>query len=216
VEVPVQLTKLGHACVVLSDGDRRLVVDPGAFTEESAWDGATAVLITHEHVDHFAPARTRAALDADPALQVWTNASVAAQLGGAGPRVHIVGAGDALTVAGFDVQVHGEWHAVIHPDIPRVHNVGFLVAGQVFHPGDALTVPDVAVHTLLLPLHAPWSTTGELIDYLREVRAERAVAVHDALLSAVGRGVVGGMLGERGPGTPTPLTQLASGESIEV
>ncbi|MCW2510330.1 MAG: Zn-dependent hydrolase, partial [Modestobacter sp.] len=86
----------------------------------------------------------------------------------------------------------------------------------VFHPGDALTVPDVAVRTLLLPLHAPWSRTGELIDYLREVRAERAVAVHDALLSDLGREFVGGMVGERGPGTPTPLTQLASGESLEV
>jgi L-ascorbate metabolism protein UlaG (beta-lactamase superfamily) len=212
----VQLTKLGHACVVLSDGDRRLVLDPGAFTEESAWDGASAVLITHEHFDHFDPARTRAALDADPALEVWANASVAAQLEGAGSRVHVVGAGDALTVAGFDVQVHGEWHAVIHPDIPRVHNVGFLIDGQVFHPGDALTVPDVAVGTLLLPLHAPWSTTGELIDYLREVRAERAVAVHDALLSDLGRSVIGGMVGEHGPGTPTPLTQVVAGESLQV
>ncbi|WP_448614872.1 MBL fold metallo-hydrolase [Modestobacter sp. URMC 112] len=210
----MQLTKLGHACVVLSDGDRRLVVDPGAFTEESAWDGASAVLVTHEHADHFDPARTRAAVDADPGLEVWTNASVAAQLEGAGPRVHVVGAGDAVTVAGFDVQVHGEWHAVIHPDVPRIPNVGFLVDGQVFHPGDALTVPDAEVPTLLLPLSAPWSRTGELIDYLREVRAGRAVGVHDALLSDIGLAVVGRLLGEQGPGTPTPLTRLAPGESL--
>ena len=210
----MQLTKLGHACVVLSDGDRRLVVDPGAFTEESAWDGASAVLVTHEHADHFDPARTRAALDADPGLEVWTNASVAAQLEGAGPRVHVVGAGDAVTVAGFDVQVHGEWHAVIHPDVPRIPNVGFLVDGQVFHPGDALTVPDAEVPTLLLPLSAPWSRTGELVDYLREVRAGRAVGVHDALLSDIGLAVVARLLGEQGPGTPTPLTRLASGESL--
>lgn len=212
----MQLTKLGHACVVLSDGDRRLVVDPGAFTEESAWDGASAVLLTHEHVDHFDAARTRAALDADPALEVWTNASVAAQLEGAGPRVHVVGAGDALTAAGFDVQVHGEWHAVIHPEIPRIRNVGFLVEGRVFHPGDALTVPDVAVPTLLLPVHAPWSKIGEVIDYVRAVGAERAVAVHDGLLNETGLGVVAGLLGERGPGTPTPYTRLASGESLEL
>jgi L-ascorbate metabolism protein UlaG (beta-lactamase superfamily) len=210
----VQLTKLGHACVVLSDGDRRLVVDPGAFTEESAWEGASAVLITHEHFDHFDPVRTRAALDADPALEVWTNASVAGQLEGAGPRVHVVGAGDAVEVAGFHVQVHGEWHAVIHPDLPRLPNVGFLVDGVVFHPGDALTAPGVEVPNLLVPLSAPWSKTGELIDYLREVRADRAIAVHDALLSEIGLGVVSGMLGEHGPGTPTPLTRLAPGESI--
>jgi L-ascorbate metabolism protein UlaG (beta-lactamase superfamily) len=212
----VQLTKLGHACVVFSADERRLVVDPGTFTEESAWDGTTAVLITHEHWDHFDAARTRAALDADPALQVWTNASVAAQLEGAGPRVHVVGAGDAITAAGFDVQVHGEWHAVIHPEIPRVPNIGFLVDGQVFHPGDAFTTPGVAVATLLLPVHAPWSKTAEVIDYLREVRAERAYAIHDGLLNDTGLRGVAGLLGERGPGTPTPYSRLGSGESIQL
>ncbi len=52
------------------------------------------------------------------------------------------------------MQVHGELHAVIHPDIPRVTNVGFLVeGGKVFHPGDALTVPDHPVETLDAPGH---------------------------------------------------------------
>jgi L-ascorbate metabolism protein UlaG (beta-lactamase superfamily) len=210
----VQLTKHGHACVVLSDDDRRLVVDPGSYTEDDAWDGATALLITHEHLDHFVPAKVRAALDADPALELWTNGSVAAQLEGLGARVHVVGAGDAFTAAGFDVSVHGEWHAVVHPDIPRVRNVGFLVDGAVFHPGDALTVPEVDVPTLLLPAHAPWSKSGELIDYLREVRADRAFGIHDALLSDLGRTGVAGLLGERGPGTPTPYARLAPGESV--
>jgi L-ascorbate metabolism protein UlaG (beta-lactamase superfamily) len=212
----VQLTKHGHACVVLSDGDRRLVIDPGAFTGDDAWVGASALLVTHEHADHFVPDRVRAALETDPALEVWTNASVAAQLEGAGPRVHVVGAGDTFTAAGFDVSVHGEWHAVIHPEIPRVHNVGFLVEGTVFHPGDALTVPQVAVPTLLLPAHAPWSKTAELIDYLREVRARRAFAVHDGLLNDTGLAGVAGLLGERGPGQPTPYARLAPGESVEL
>ena len=212
----MQLTKHGHACVVLSEDDRRLVVDPGAFTADDAWTGATALLLTHEHADHFVPDKVRAALDADPSLEVWTNSSVAGQLGGAGPRLHVVGAGDVFTAAGFDVSVHGEWHEVIHPDIPRVRNVGFLVEGTVFHPGDALTVPEVAVPTLLLPAHAPWSKTGELIDYLRAVRAERAFAVHDGLLNDTGLGLLTGLFGERGPGQPTPYARLAPGESVAV
>jgi hypothetical protein len=105
---------------------------------------------------------------------------------------------------------------VIHPEIPRIHNVGFLVGGQVFHPGDALTVPGVAVPTLLLPVHAPWSKTSEVIDYVREVAAGRAFAVHDALLSDLGLGVVGRLLGDRGPGTPTPYARLSPGETVEL
>lgn len=212
----MELIKHGHACVVLSDEGRRLVIDPGAFTDPAALEGADAVLITHEHADHFAPDRLRPALDADPALEVWTNQSVAAQLEGLGPRVHVVGSGDAVTVAGFDVHVHGELHAVIHPDLPRVRNVGFLVEGQVFHPGDALTVPDEPVATLLLPVHAPWSKVSEVLDYVRAVHADQAYAVHDGLLSDTGLGIYAGLLGERGPGTPTPYGRLSPGDSVEL
>ena len=212
----MELTKHGHACVVLSDGERRLVIDPGAFTEPSALDGTSAVLITHEHADHFVPDRVRAALDADPALEVWTNKSVAAQLEGLGGRVHVVGNGDAVTAAGFEVTVHGELHAEIHPDVPRIANIGFLVNGQVFHPGDALIVPDQPVETLLVPMHAPWSRTADLIDYVRAVHADQAFGVHDGLLNDTGCGLVTGLLGERGPGTPTPFSRLAPGDSAEL
>jgi L-ascorbate metabolism protein UlaG (beta-lactamase superfamily) len=212
----VELTKHGHACVVVSDGDRRLVVDPGAFTDPAVLEGAGAVLVTHEHADHVVPDRLRAALEADAALEVWTNPSVAALFEGLGSRVHAVGDGDVVTAAGFEVQVHGEWHAVIHPDLPRVRNVGFLVEGQVFHPGDAFTVPGTPVATLLLPLHAPWSKAAELIDYVREVDADQAYAVHDGLLNDAGLGLMSGLLGERGPGTPTPFSRLAPGESVDL
>jgi L-ascorbate metabolism protein UlaG (beta-lactamase superfamily) len=212
----MELIKHGHACVVLSEEDRRIVIDPGGFTEPSALEAATAVLVTHEHPDHFAPDRLRAALEADPTLEVWTNKSVAGQLDGFAGRVHIVGHGDAVTVAGFDVHVHGELHAEIHPEIPRIPNIGFLVEGQVFHPGDALTVPEEPVPTLLLPMHAPWCRTADLIDYVRAVHADQAYAVHDGLLNDAGLSVVGGLLGERGPGTPTPFSRLAPGDSVEL
>ena len=212
----MELTKHGHACVVLAAEDRRIVIDPGAFTDPSALDGADAVLITHEHADHFEPERLRAALDAAPGLEVWTNRSVAAALEGLGDRVHVVGDGDVVEVAGFDVHVHGELHAEIHPELPRVANVGFLVAGQVFHPGDALTVPDEPVSTLLLPVHAPWSKAAEVIDYVRAVDADQAYAIHDGLLNETGLGLLGGLLGERGPGTPTPYSRLVPGDSVEL
>jgi len=212
----MELIKYGHACVVLCEGERRLVVDPGAFTDPAALDGASAVLVTHEHPDHFLADRLRAAMDADPALEIWTNGSVAGQLEGLGGRVHVVGHGDAVSVAGFDVHVHGELHAQIHPEMPRVKNVGFLVDGQVFHPGDALTVPDEPVATLLLPVHAPWSKASEVIDYVRAVHADQAYAVHDGLLNDTGLGLIGGLLGERGPGTPTPFSRLAPGDSVEL
>ncbi|WP_344633049.1 MBL fold metallo-hydrolase [Streptomyces glaucosporus] len=217
----MELTKKGHSCVALRHDGRTLVIDPGGFSEEDAAVGAEAILVTHEHPDHFDEGRLRAALEANPAAEIWTLRSVAERLTAAFPgRVHTVGHGDAFTAAGFQVEVHGELHAVIHPDIPRITNVGYAVTrpdtpgGAVFHPGDALTVPDRPVDTLLLPVHAPWSKLSEVVDYVREVGPRIAYDVHDGLLSGFGYAVYGRMLGPEGPGTGgAEHVRLAPGES---
>jgi len=212
----VKLTKQGHSCIRLDKDGRTLVIDPGGagFTEAGATDGAAAVLITHEHPDHFDGGRVRAALDADPALEVWTLASVAGQLSTAYPgRVHTVGHGDTFTAAGFEVQAHGELHAVIHPDIPRITNVGYLVDGALFHPGDALTVPDQPVETLMLPINAPWSKAAEIADYVREVRPARVFDIHDALLNETGLGLYGRVVGDL---IPAERRHLATGDGAEL
>lgn len=126
--------------------------------------------------------------------------------------MHTVGHGDSFTVSGFDVQVHGELHAVIHPDIPRITNVGFLVDGSVFHPGDALTVPNHPVDTLLLPVQAPWNKISEVIDYVREVKPRRSVDVHDALLADLARPVYDLQIGSLGG---AEHLRLAPDESTE-
>ncbi|WP_199822280.1 MBL fold metallo-hydrolase [Streptomyces albus] len=199
---PIDLTKKGHACVRLEKDGRTLVIDPGGFSEQEAALGADALLVTHEHPDHFDELRLRAAMEANPEAQIWTLRSVAEKISGAFPgRVHTVGNGDTFEAAGFRVEVHGELHAVIHPDIPRITNIGFVVDGLVFHPGDALTVPERPVHTLLLPVHAPWNKFSEVLDYVRAVGPEQVWDVHDGLLNDNGLGLFGRMLGEGGPGT---------------
>ncbi|MBC2879054.1 MULTISPECIES: MBL fold metallo-hydrolase [Streptomyces] len=214
----MKLTKYGHACVRLEKEGRALVIDPGGFTEEDAALGADALLVTHEHPDHFDANRLRAALEANPAAELWTLRSVAERLSAAFPgRVHTVGEGDAFTAAGFDVEVHGQLHAVIHPDLERITNVGYFVDDTLFHPGDALTVPGRPVDTLMVPVMAPWNRVGDVIDYLREVAPRRAVDVHDALLTDLARPVYDRMLGPDGPGVGgAEHSRLESGESVEL
>ncbi|MEV4503895.1 MBL fold metallo-hydrolase [Streptomyces klenkii] len=209
----MKLTKKSHACVRLEKDGRTLAIDPGAFSEEDAAVGADAILVTHEHPDHFSEDRLRAALDANPAAELWTLRSVAEQIAPAFPgRVHTVGEGDAFTAAGFDVQVHGQLHAVIHPDIPRITNVGYLVDGSVFHPGDALTLPGVPVDTLLLPVMAPWSKISEVIDYVRELAPRLAIDVHDALLADLAHPVYDRILAPARVGAEH--TRLVPGEAV--
>jgi L-ascorbate metabolism protein UlaG (beta-lactamase superfamily) len=136
----MRLRKVGHACVRLEHGGATLVIDPGSFSAPDALDDAHAVLITHEHVDHVVPDQVRAAAQRNPDLRIWTNPTVADLLAGAGAQVEAVADGDRFRAADtFDVLVRGEWHALIHSDIPRVRNLGYLIDALVLHPGDAFT-----------------------------------------------------------------------------
>lgn len=217
-DTPLKLTKHGHSCVRLHKEGRTLVIDPGGFSEQEAALGADALLVTHEHPDHFDELRLRAAMEANPEAEIWTLRSVADQLTGAFPgRVHTVGHGDTFEAAGFRIEVHGELHAVIHPDIPRITNIGFVVDGLVFHPGDALTVPERPVRTLLLPLHAPWNKFSEILDYVRAVSPAQVYDIHDGLLNGNGLGVLGRMLGAAGPGTGGAAHEhLAPGDRVSL
>jgi L-ascorbate metabolism protein UlaG (beta-lactamase superfamily) len=190
----MRITKFGHACVRIEHDDQVVVLDPGGFTGREAIDGATAVLITHEHPDHLDVGHLRA-VDAPIYAIDAVRAAIAEADGDVAERVQVVAPGEQFD-AGLPVSAVGELHAVIHEDIPRVHNSGYLldVGGtHVFHPGDALTAPDDgdAVDVLLLPVHAPWSKISEVIDFARRVGARRSYAVHDALLNDTGHAIVG-------------------------
>jgi L-ascorbate metabolism protein UlaG (beta-lactamase superfamily) len=189
----MRITKFGHACVRIENEGQVVVLDPGGFTEREAVDGATAVLITHEHPDHLEVDHLRAT-DAP----IYTIDAVRTQIAEAdesvAERVHVVSPGQQFEADGLSVTAVGELHAVIHDDMPRFFNSGFVVdvgGTRIYHPGDAFTAPDGPVDVLLLPVHAPWSRISEVVDFAREVGARRSYAVHDGLLNDKGHAVVG-------------------------
>ncbi|KAB1905556.1 MBL fold metallo-hydrolase [Micromonospora tulbaghiae] len=186
----MQVTKYAHSCLRLEHDGAVLVVDPGVFSDPAALDGADAVLITHEHPDHVDVATLTRALERRP-VPVHGPASLAGVLGDAAEALVTVEPGQSFTVAGVPVRAYGGQHAVIHPDIPVIQNIGYLFADVVYHPGDALFVPDdVQVDTLFAPIHAPWSKFSEVVDFIRAVAPRRAYALHDGLLNDNGFGVL--------------------------
>ena len=211
----MRITKFTHSCVRV-EGAGVLVVDPGAFSERAALAGADAVLVTHEHIDHLDPAALAEAVAARPGLRLFAHADVLARHPGFAEVSTPVAPGDEFEAAGYRVRVHGGQHAVIHPDIPRVANVGYLIADDatnLYHPGDSFTVPaDTTVDTLFAPLNAPWMKLMESIDFVRAVRPGRAYALHDALLTAAGAGISDGHL-ERLSGTR--YAHVAPGTTID-
>ena len=193
----MRLTKYGHACVRLDKDGSTLVLDPGVFTDTgTALEGANAVLVTHEHPDHVNADALRSACAADPSLRVYAHADVAAAL--AGVPVTAVGVGDSFDAAGFSVRAYGGRHAEVYGGLPGIANLGFLVDGAVYHPGDSADLPDVPPPVLLIPVSGPWVKLGEMIDMVRNAKPDLAVPIHDGVLNDIGNSLVDGWFSTQG------------------
>jgi L-ascorbate metabolism protein UlaG (beta-lactamase superfamily) len=207
------LTKYSHACL-RAEGDGVLVVDPGSFSERAALDGADAVLITHEHADHLDVDALTEALAKRPAVRIYTHPEVVPKLGDVASVATPVNTGDTFDAAGFAIRAYGGQHAVIHPDIPRIANLGYLIDGRVYHPGDSFDVPgDAEVDTLFVPVSAPWLKASESIDFIRAVRPRHAYALHDALANDALAGLLHMLLNRLGG---AEYRRLGTGESLSV
>jgi L-ascorbate metabolism protein UlaG (beta-lactamase superfamily) len=210
----VKLTKFTHACIRLESGDHAVVIDPGEWSEEWALDGISAVLVTHEHFDHLDVTWLSRVAAENPALHVWAPAPVAEnQLGGLGDKVTAVAPGDSFSAGGFPVRVVGGEHAEIYEGLPGCANVGYLVGEAVYHPGDALSVPDVPVDTLLVPASAPWLKLAEALDFVRAIKPRRAYPIHDAMLSVIGQQSVERWMTAKGD---TDYAWLAPGDAVDL
>ncbi|PCN46597.1 MBL fold metallo-hydrolase [Curtobacterium sp. 'Ferrero'] len=211
----MEVTKLEHACQVLTIDGVRLVVDPGGFTRPVDVSDVVAVVVTHEHPDHVTPEQVQRILRANPGAVVLGPAGVAAKLADADVRVDVVTDGSTRQVGPFRLDFHGSRHNVIHSSVPVVDNTGVLVDGKLFIPGDSYTVPPTPVEVLATPIGAPWLRIGDLMDYVAAVAPRRAYPVHEATLSEIGLDMHLGRLRE----VVEPegeVTVLAPGESLTV
>jgi L-ascorbate metabolism protein UlaG (beta-lactamase superfamily) len=212
----MRLTKFGHSCLLVEEGGARVLLDPGSFSEGfETLEGLTAVCLTHQHVDHLDPERMRPLLDRNPGVRVVSDEGSAEALGEAGADVEVVHDGDELALGGLALRVVGRDHAAVHPEVPVVPNVGYLVGGRLFHPGDALTMPGEPVEVLAVPAGAPWLKLADAVDYLRKVGPRVAVPVHEKVLSEVGISSHYRLLEQLG-GPGTAFEVLDDGRPVEL
>jgi L-ascorbate metabolism protein UlaG (beta-lactamase superfamily) len=212
----MRLTKQEHACLILESAGKTLVIDPGFFTTALiGLNDVMAIVITHEHGDHWTAEQLTRILDRNPGARLYGPEGVA--IAATDFDITVVEDGDVIDAAPFSLKFFGEKHAVIHSSIPTVDNVGVLVNDSLYYPGDSFTVPEgVEVDTLAAPVGAPWLKIGEAIDFVLAVRPRRAFATHEMVLSTAGKGISGDRLKwavEQGGGE---YVALEPGDTLDV
>lgn len=185
----MKLTKYGHACLVLEEQGEKLIIDPGELTPDFGdINNVVAVVVTHLHFDHLSNANLQKILTVNPGVTVFTTAEAAKEWGN--PKAQAVKLGEQEVAGPFTLKFYGELHSVIHPQWPQNQNIGVMVNGLFYYPGDSFTKPSEKIKILAVPANAPWLKTAESIDFIKEVSPEIFFRTHDGLLNQSGLAVV--------------------------
>ncbi len=132
----MRIQKFGHCCLVVECEGVRLLIDPGVFSTgfEELRD-LTAVLITHVHQDHLDVDRVRVLMAHNVQASVLCDELSAVVLAEQAVTGLVV-RGDERIDLGVQIRVYANRHAVIHPDVPNIPNMGYSIAGRFFYGGE--------------------------------------------------------------------------------
>ncbi len=200
----MKITKYGHSCLLIEENGVRIITDPGIWNTTPDATGVSAVLITHEHPDHSDVEQVKAILGRNPEAQVITHKGLGSKLEEAGIAYTEIKAGETIDVQGVSVESCGTDHAIIYGDASPCQNTGYLIAGKLFAPGDALhDVPPGQIEILALPCGGPWMRFSDAIDYAKSLKPRVVFPIHDAMYIEEFRGglvprVIGGSLESAG------------------
>lgn len=209
----MHLTKYEHACFVFEKDDASVVVDPGVLTTDLVIpENVAAIVITHEHADHFDKGLVASIQAKNPAAVVVGPGAVTSQVNG---ETRTVKGGDNFTVQGIELEFFGDTHEPIHRTRPAVQNVGVLIEERVYYPGDSFTVPEKSVDVLAVPVGGPWLKVGETIDFMLAVAPRFAFPTHDAVLSRDGQGFSDANVASFADAEDIEFTRI-DGETIEI
>lgn len=183
----MRLTKYEHACFTVEIDNQLLVVDAGNMTDDlPTLTNIAAIVVTHEHSDHFDPMKIETMIANNPDAVVYGPADVVSQLNDSVPS-RVVYPDDSVVSGSFTLEFFGGEHQKPFRDSPTVANVAILINEKIYHASDSFVNPGKAVDTLLLPVSGSWMSSQMARDFLFDIKPRLAIPSHDAILSDKGK-----------------------------
>lgn len=178
----MEITKIGHCCLVIEEKGKRIMTDPGRFTVgDHELEHIDIILITHEHADHLHTDSLKDLLTKNPQVQIFTNSSVGALLDEA-DIPHELLEGTALKeILGLTIEAFDAKHAEIFEEFGQVQNTGYVINNRLFYPGDAYAELGRPIEILALPVGGPWCRMTDTLHYAIRMAPRHVFPVHDGV-----------------------------------
>ncbi len=175
----MKITKFVHACLLVEDDGQTVLFDPGQYSWDSkffdvnALPKLDAVVITHEHTDHFWPEFVRAILAKFPDVPFTTTSPVATQL-------KQLGAKQVFTESNGQIQIFSKKpHASMVPLAPEPpQNIAVHLGGKLTVGGDRHDLEETK-QVLALTIVAPWGSVREAAEMMLKLKPAVVIPIHD-------------------------------------
>lgn len=172
----MKVTKYEQSCLLIEEGETRILIDPGTpFTQNhdiSELGKLDAVLITHEHADHF---DQNLCEKLSSELDIYVNEGTAKQLEGS---KKVVQSNQQINIGEIKIKVIELPHCLMPDGSEGPQNVGYLINEIFFHPGDGAESEGLQIKYLALPITGPDVSMKRAFQFARQVKAEQAIAIH--------------------------------------
>ena len=183
------IKKFLHSCILIEEENKRLLIDPGAF---SFADGTLkpqdigpvdVVVITHRHVDHCDVEALKALYALKP-FSIVANSDVGAVLTKDGFNYETIRGGEKGSVGGFMIESIIAPHELIPSE--SVSNSAYLINDKFLHTGDSLTISGLSsCDVLALPVAGPWLKLVEAIELAYLLKPRIVIPIHDWIIKDI-------------------------------
>jgi L-ascorbate metabolism protein UlaG (beta-lactamase superfamily) len=172
----MKITRYFQSCLLIEVNRARILIDPSGQEKDrlGGFGKLDAVFYTHEHTDHF-DAEMAQSLVEQAIAPVYANAGTAKQIKAS---VTTVEDGREYEVNGLKVKAIELPHCLMVDGSSSVQNTGYLVNGELFHPGDGAELAGLKVKTLAVPLNGPDISLHDAFKFGKQVQAENLIPIH--------------------------------------